>query len=80
MAHDAGGLDVRVVSPITDLLDRFEVAVDPTADPVDFEEALADFLLGIVEKRRAARPTSPCRSGRSDARLGMLEAATGGTQ
>ncbi len=44
-----------------DILDRFEVVVDPTAEPVDFEEALADFLLGIVEKRRAARPTSPCR-------------------
>ncbi len=63
-----------------DILDRFDVVIDEAAAPVDFDEVLADFLLGIVEKRRAARQTSPCRSGRSDARLGMLEAATGGTQ
>jgi len=49
---------VRVVSPETDLLDRFEIVVDPTAEPVDFDEVLADFLLGLVERRRRG-PNKP---------------------
>jgi len=35
-----------------DFLDRFEIVVDPTAEPVDFDEVLADFLLHVVEQRR----------------------------
>ena len=45
---------MQVVSadPDLDLLDRFEVVVDQDAEPVDLDEALAEFLLRIVEKRR----------------------------
>ena len=35
-----------------DLLDRFEVVVDQDAEPVDLDEALAGFLLWLVESRR----------------------------
>ena len=38
-----------------DLLDRFEVVVDQDAEPADFDEAIAEFLLKIVERRLAAR-------------------------
>jgi hypothetical protein len=38
-----------------DILDLFEVVVDETADRADFEDVLADFLLHVAEKRRAAR-------------------------
>jgi hypothetical protein len=52
---------VQVASSDTDLLDHFEVVVDPTAEPVDFDDVLADFLLHVAEKRRAARAPGPCR-------------------
>ena len=35
-----------------DLLDRFAVVVDRDAEPVDLDEAVAEFLLRIVEKRK----------------------------
>jgi len=37
-----------------DLLDRFEVVVDQDAEPADFDEALATFLLKIVQTRHSA--------------------------
>ena len=40
---------MQVASSDTDLLDHFEVVVDPTAEPVDFEDVLADFLLHVAE-------------------------------
>ena len=49
---------MRVASPETDLADRFEVVVDPEAEPADFEEVLLDFVDRIVERRLAARRSS----------------------
>ena len=42
----------------TDLSDRFEVVVDPEAEPADFDEALLDFVDKIVERRLAAHKLS----------------------
>ena len=33
-----------------DLSDRLEIVVDPDADPVDFDEVLAAFLLSYVRE------------------------------
>jgi hypothetical protein len=41
--------------------DRITDVVDPTADPSDWDEALAEFLLKIVSKRH--RADSPTREG-----------------
>jgi len=46
-----------------DILDKFEILVDETAEPVDFDEVLADFLLGIVEKRRSGRTSKQAQVG-----------------
>jgi hypothetical protein len=42
---------VRVVRGETDLRDRITVEVDPSADPVDWDAALAKFLLAFVRKQ-----------------------------
>jgi hypothetical protein len=42
----------QIVSSSTALLDRFEIVVDPDAEPVDLDQALAEFLLAVVEKRK----------------------------
>jgi len=41
-----------------DLLDRFEVVVDPHAEPADFDAALAEFL-SYVRNKRSSAETSP---------------------
>ncbi len=41
-----------------DLSDRFEIAVDPDAEPVDFDEALAIFLLDYVRKGDGSSATT----------------------
>jgi len=46
--------------PDDDLPDRFLVVVDEDAEPVDWDEALADFLLRHVRRKRA---TSQALSG-----------------
>lgn len=48
---------MQVVYAQTDLADRFEVVVDPDAEPADFDEALLDFLDKIVERRLATKAT-----------------------
>jgi len=45
---------VQVAFADPDLLSRFEVVVDHDAEPSDLDEALAEFLLKIVHKRRSA--------------------------
>ena len=57
---------MQVVSAKTDLdlLDQFAVVVDQDAEPVDLDEAVAEFLFKIVSQRRsagspAATPNSP---------------------
>ena len=37
-----------------DLTDRFEIVVDPDAEPVDLDEALAEFLLSYVRSERGS--------------------------
>jgi len=61
----AGGADqaaekipVPVVSADRELLDRFDLVVDLTAAPVDFDEVIVDFLEKIVEQRLASRSLS----------------------
>lgn len=46
---------MRVVSAELDL----EVVVDPDADAVDWDAALAKFLLAVVRKRSRSQPGSP---------------------
>ena len=39
---------MRVISPdLSDLSDRIDVTVDPTAEPVDLDDAVAEFLVAI---------------------------------
>ena len=40
-----------------DLLDRFAVAVDPDAEPADWDRALATFLLRCVETTSSGAST-----------------------
>ena len=49
---------MQVVGAETDLSDRFEVVVDPDAEPADWDEALLDFLDKIVERRLSQRKPS----------------------
>ena len=46
---------MRAVSSDPDYLDRFKVVIDPDAEPVDWDEALAEFLLRLVEQRGTDR-------------------------
>ena len=39
---------MRVISPDPDYLDRLDFTVDPEAEPVDVDEAVADFLITYV--------------------------------
>ena len=39
----------QVVGDSSDLLDRFKVVVDDEAEPTDFDSAVANFLLRVVE-------------------------------
>ena len=34
----------------SNLLDRLDINVDPAAEPVDVDEAVADFLIALAEK------------------------------
>ncbi len=47
----------QVVS--ADLSELIEVRVDPDADPVDWDAALARFLLQVVRKQSRSSPGSP---------------------
>ncbi len=40
------------------LLDRLSIAIDQDADPVDLDDALAEFLLAVVRKRRLSKSIS----------------------
>ena len=40
------------------LLDRFQIVVDKDVEPVDSDEALAEFLLRLVERRDTGRSSS----------------------
>ena len=42
---------MRVISSDLDFADRLHVEVDQTAEPVDLDEAVAKFLLAVVERR-----------------------------
>jgi hypothetical protein len=44
---------------VSDLSELVEVRVDPEADPVDVDQALAKFLLAVVRKRSRSAPGSP---------------------
>ena len=45
---------MRVISPAPALSDRLDFLVDPAAEPVDFDEALADFLIAFNRSRSDA--------------------------
>lgn len=47
---------MRIVGTEHDLLDRFDVVVDEDADPVDLDQALAEFLLSYVRSTAGASP------------------------
>jgi hypothetical protein len=49
---------VQVAAADFDLLDRFEVVADQDAEPVDWDEAILDFLETVVERRHSARSTA----------------------
>jgi len=44
---------MQVISTGADLFDRFAFVVDERAEPVDFDEALATFLLAYIEHEPA---------------------------
>jgi len=56
----------------SDLQDRFVVEVDPTAEPADWDLALARFLLRVVRKQAA-------RSAGTAAAVQATTDQTGGT-
>jgi len=41
-----------------DLLDQFETVIDADADPSDFDEAVAEFLLAYVRSEGATHASS----------------------
>jgi hypothetical protein len=47
----------KVVS--ADLSELVDVRVDPEAEPADWDQALAKFLLAVVRKRSRSAPGSP---------------------
>jgi hypothetical protein len=49
----------QVVSADPGLADRLTVEVDPSADPVDWDQAVARFLLAFVRKQSRSSPGSP---------------------
>jgi hypothetical protein len=49
---------VHEVGQCADLLDRLEIVIDPDAEPADFDEALAEFLLTHVRRSSASTETS----------------------
>lgn len=49
---------MRLTSGDPDLFDRFDVQVDQDADPVDIDEAVADFLLRFLETTLADSPVA----------------------
>jgi len=44
---------MQVISTGADLFDRFNFVVDEKAEPVDFDEALATFLIAYIEHESA---------------------------
>ena len=64
---------MRVVSPETNLLDRFDVVVDPDAEPIDLGRFL-DVLDQIVERRFSQR--NPRTSGGTPA-MAVVNITTG---
>jgi hypothetical protein len=49
---------VPVNPPELDLADRFDVLVDPNAEPVDIDEALIEFVLHYLETIPAGASTA----------------------
>ncbi len=47
-----------VVTHEPDLLDLFEIVVDPDAEPTDLDEALAEFLLRYMRRNRSSVASS----------------------
>jgi hypothetical protein len=56
MPADSPTAPARGVGSKPNFLDRFAVAVDREAAPVDVQEVLADFLVRFVEKRAGGSP------------------------
>ena len=50
---------MRVVSADPGLADRLDVVVDPDADPVDWDAALAKFLLSYVRAQATRSAGTP---------------------
>ncbi len=49
----------KVVSADPTLADRLTVEVDPSAEPADWDDALAKFLLSFVRKQATRRGPAP---------------------
>ena len=49
------GRRIESPRPSDDLYDKFEIVVDPDAEPADWDEVLLDFVSRIVERRLAGR-------------------------
>jgi len=54
----------RSASRETDIADKFTVVVDPDAQPVDWDEAVATFLLACVQKRHEDEEAAQRRGGK----------------
>jgi hypothetical protein len=53
---------MQKVGSAPDLLD-LDLVVDQDAEPIDFDEALAEFLLKVVERRLAAKAETEQQAG-----------------
>ncbi len=62
-----------------DLSDRFEIAVDPDAEPVDFDDVLAGFLLSYVrsEDGSADHSQKPAKNSPAKATEPKSQSSTG---
>ena len=53
----------RVAEPDQDLVDRFQVVVDPAAEPVDVDRLVARFLIKLVRNGKQSRTSTGVSGG-----------------
>lgn len=54
---------MQILGNNSDFPDRFEVVVDPDAQPADWDDALADFLLAYVKRESSVATRASTTDG-----------------
>lgn len=67
---------MQVAEQPADLLDRFDILVDPDAEPADLDEALAEFLLTFVRNQSTPAGSSTADGSRPQSISSGAPAAT----